>query len=126
MTLRDLSKVTWNITRVYVYARDENGLLIGEFRLGEDARRLGQGQIRAYEDGSLVVYDGNINHHNEDTKRGPEMGWWLDEAKFPEEILDAEIWHLSMTDRSSGSSVSIHIITNPLALEAAKQFYRRL
>ena len=126
ITLRELFKVNGTITRAEIQVRNDQGILLHEFYLGEkcSSAELAPRPWRAWEQGNLTASGRAINSHGKPTRNGPEMGWGLEEGTIPKELLDAEVCHLHM-----GSSdgiryrVTVDVYMQELTLEMAKAFY---
>ena len=109
ITLRELFRVTWDITVLQIVAREPDSMeFIHEWIYGEDIHE----SIHMYHDrmeGKLSIIEGRINHHGEPIRGGAETGWGVKEKLFPAEILDAPVTHLSMSSRSRGQGTSCRV-----------------
>lgn len=126
ITIRELFKVTWSITKLRIAVRNADGILIHQFCLGEDCSpaSLPQRLWWDYQAGKLTACNTPINSHNKPTRNGPEMGWGLEKDVIPPEILDAEVTILHMTSHDMiRYIVSVDIVMQELTLEMAKAFY---
>ena len=110
MTLKDLVETFWTITELNVTAREPDGTFIHEWLYGEDINET----IHMYHErvaGRLSIIKDRINAHGKATRGGSEMGWGLEEKKFPKEMLAAPITHMSASTKwgSGGHRCSIDI-----------------
>jgi hypothetical protein len=98
ITLRELFRVTWTITKAEICVRDAHGKLLHEFYLGEGCAPadLPPRAWQSWSKGTLTASGRRINGHGSSTRYGPEMGWGLLDGAIPKELLDAEVTHLSM------------------------------
>lgn len=101
ITLRDLFKTTWTITRVELTVRDEQMKLLCNAWFGKDCDRdhISSQTLMAYgwSKGTLILSDRKINVHGDADGRGqPAMGWGYKEGSIPKQLMDAEITHLGM------------------------------
>lgn len=123
MTIRDIAEVTWTITRLDVTARDENLHYLHRWFIGENAPYVGHGSLFwDIAKGKVSDIEKKINVHNNRKKNGqPEMGWGLDDAAIPAELLDAEITRLGMRSRNGIEyEVAVDVILPLLTVEMLK------
>lgn len=82
------------------------------------------GLRNAWLNNTLVYVDRTINHHNEPTKRGPEMGWGVDYSQIAPELLQAELVTLNLWwSPLRGTKVTADILLPRIQVEAANAFY---
>lgn len=123
MTIRDIAKVTWTITRLDITARDENTCFLHRWIIGEEAPYVGQGLFWDIAEGKVSDIEKKINVHNNRKANGQsEMGWGLDNAALPAEMLDAEIESLGMRCWKGGIEyeVTIDVVLPLLTVEMLK------
>jgi len=123
ITLRELFKVNGTITRVEIQVRNDRGLLLHEFYLGEkcDPEELPPRPWRAWEQGKLTASGRPINSHGKPTRYGPEQGWGLEEGAIPKELLDAEVCYLHMRSPDMiRYHVTVQVYMQELTLEMVK------
>ncbi len=132
MTIRELAKVTWTITRLDITARDENTCYLHRWIIGEAAPFIGYGGLFwDIAKGKVSDIEKKINvHGNRKTNGQQETGWGLDEAALPAELLNAEITCLGMHCRDGVEyEVSVDIALPALTAEMLKaqmgQFERK-
>ena len=99
MTLADIVAVCHTVTRVNVWARDDDGRLLQRYWIGDIPEALPQGAIWDIGRGELTVVRADINHHGEPCRGGSEMGWGFRRGIIPESLMQAEITSLSMRCR---------------------------
>lgn len=124
MTIRDIAKLTWTITRLDITARDENSCYLHRWIIGEEAPFVAHnGLFWDIAKGKVSDIEKKINVHNNRNVRGqPEMGWGLDYTALPAELLDAEITRLGMRNWKSGDEyeVTVDVVLTSLAVEMLK------
>lgn len=132
MTIRDIAKVTWTITRLDITAREENTRFLHRWIIGEKAPFVGQGGLFwDIANGKVSDIEKKINVHNSRKANGqPEIGWGLNDTALPAELLDAEITHLGMRCRDGVEyEVTVDIALSSLTVEMLKsqlgQYERR-
>lgn len=126
ITIRELFKVTWSITKLKINVRNADGILLHQFCLGEKCSPadLPQRLWWDYQAGKLTASDTPINAHGKPTHHGPESGWGLEKDVIPPEILDAEVTILHMNSHDGiRYIVCVDIVMQELTLEMAKAFY---
>lgn len=123
MTIRDLAKVTWTITRLDITARDDNTRYLHRWIIGEKASYVGHGSLFwDIAKGKVSDIEKKINVHNNRKANGqPEIGWGLDDTALPSELLDAEITHLGMRCRDGIEyEVTVDLVLPSLTVEMLK------
>ncbi len=128
VTLREILQLKFDTTALELTARDPEKLrLIQEFIICPDATdkvRRAEGLRNAWLNNTLVYVDRTINHHNEPTKRGPEMGWNVDYSQIAPELLQAELVTLNMWwSPLRGTKITADILLPRIQVEAANAFY---
>lgn len=128
VTLREILQLKFDTTALELTARDPEKLrLIQEFIIGPDASDKvyrTEGLRNAWLNNTLVYVDRTINHHNEPTKRGPEMGWSVDYSQIAPELLQAELVTLNMLwSPLRGTAITADILLPRIQVEAANAFY---
>lgn len=128
VTLREILQLKFDTTALELTARDPEKLrLIQEFIIGPDASDKvyrTEGLRNAWLNNTLVYVDRTINHHNEPTKRGPEMGWGVDYSQIAPELLQAELVTLNMWwSPLRGTTITADILLPRIQVEAANAFY---
>lgn len=125
MTIKDISEVTWTITRMDITARDENTQYLHRWIIGEPEPYIkpGSQMFWGVQRGEITVVARSINGHNERKKNGqPEMGWGLDESSIPEELLNARITRLGMRCRDGITyEVSVDVELSQILTDMLKQ-----
>lgn len=76
--------------------------------------------------GKLSIIEQKINHHGDDARGGPEMGWGVKEKIFPKDILDAPITHMSAVNAYEGGhtiyvDIEMHEMTVAAILEQEEE-----
>ena len=128
VTLREILQLKFDTTALELTARDPEKLrLIQEFIIGPDAYEHTMrtpGLRNAWLNNTLVYVDRTINHHNEPTKRGPEMGWSVDYSQIAPELLQAELVTLNLWwSPLRGTKITADILLPRIQVEAANAFY---
>ena len=128
VTLREILQLKFDATALELTARDPEKLrLIQEFIICPDASDRvyrTEGLLNAWLNSTLVYVDRTINHHNEPTKRGPEMGWSVDYSQIAPELLQAELFALNMRwSPLRGTTITADILLPRIQVEAANAFY---
>ena len=128
VTLREILQLKFDTTALELTARDPEKLrLIQEFIIGPDAYEhimRTPGLRNSWLNNTLVFVDRTINHHNEPTKRGPEMGWSVDYSQIAPELLQAELFALNMRwSPLRGTKITADILLPRIQVEAANAFY---
>lgn len=128
VTLREILQLKFDTTALELTARDPEKLrLIQEFIIGPDAYEhtmRTEGLRNSWLNNTLVFVDRTINHHNEPTKRGPEMGWGVDYSQIAPELLQAELVTLNMWwSQLRGTKITADILLPRIQVEAANAFY---
>ena len=128
VTLREILQLKFDTTALELTARDPEKLrLIQEFIIGPDASdrvHRTEGLRNAWLNNTLVYVDRTINHHNEPTKRGPEMGWSVDYSQIAPELLQAELVTLNLWWAPlRGTKITADILLPRIQVEAANAFY---
>lgn len=128
VTLREILQLKFDTTALELTARDPEKLrLIQEFIIGPDASDKvyrTEGLRNAWLNNTLVYVDRTINHHNEPTKRGPEIGWSVDYSQIAPELLQAELVTLNMWwSPLRGTLITADILLPRIQVEAANAFY---
>ena len=99
MTIREISEVTWTITRLDITARDDSTRFLHRWIIGEERPYIKPGSRIFWDEkaGKISIVERKINMHDNRKANGqPEIGWGLDESAIPAELLDAKITTLSM------------------------------
>ena len=128
VTLREILQLKFDTTALELTARDPEKLrLIQEFVIGPDAYEHTMrtpGLRNSWLNNTLVFVDRTINHHNEPTKRGPEMGWSVDYSQIAPELLQAELVTLNLWwSPLRGTKITADILLPRIQVEAANAFY---
>ena len=109
ITLRDIFAVTWDITELWITAREPESMqFIHQWAYGDGIRETTHMYYDRM-DGKLTMVNNRINHHGEATRGGAEMGWGVNEKLFPPAILDAPVTHMLMRDRSQGRGTTCSV-----------------
>ncbi len=101
MTLTDIFEVTWDITELYITAREEDLTFIHQWIYAPDPG-LSIHQKYDIADGKLTVIEKRINVHGKDTRGGPEMAWGVETKAIHKELITAPVSLLMMLPRSQG------------------------
>lgn len=110
ITLRELFKVTWDITELTITARAPNMRFLHERWYAPDAeRRETTHQMYDRLDGKLTVRNIKINAHGDNARNGPEMGWGVKEELLPKLLIDAPVTHLRMTSAFASTGGGVHV-----------------
>jgi len=129
MTIRNIAKLTWTITRLDITARDENGRYLYRWIIGEEAPFVGHGGLFwDIAKGKVSDIEKKINVHNDQKANGqPEMGWGLDDTALPAELLDAEITCLGMRCWKGGVEyeVTVDVVLSSMMVEMLKSQLRQ-
>lgn len=101
ITLREIFKVFWTITRAEITVRQPDLRFVHKWIYGEN---INESSHMYYDriSGRLSIIDRKINHHGDDGRGGCETGWGVKEKMFPKDILDAPITHMSVINHHSG------------------------
>lgn len=120
ITLRDLFKVTWDITELDITAREpDTTQYVHRWIFGEDISK--PVHIRyEQEAGRLSIIEKKINAHG-----GGEIAWGVKEKLLPADLIDAPITHLRLTRRcqDNGQTCAVDIELNRLT--AAKYIMKQ-
>lgn len=122
MTIKDVAKVQWAITKLDITARN-NGAYLHRWIFEENTEMQPVGIWRDVSGGKLSLVPVKINAHGDRKANGqPEMGWGLKEETVPAELLNAEITHLNMNCRDGITyTVSVDVEIPMLAWELLKE-----
>lgn len=124
MTIRDIAKVTWTVTRLDITAREEDNRYLRRWIIGEEAPFIGHGGLFLdIAKGEVSDIEKKINVHNNRKANGqPEIGWGLDDTALPAELLNAEITRLGMRCRNGIEyEVDVDLIFPALVVEMMKE-----
>ena len=125
MNIRDISEVTWSITRLDITARSEDTKYLHRWIIGEKMPYIKPGSRMYWDEreGKISFVEKKINIHNSRKANGqPEIGWGIDESALPAELMDAKITTLSMNCANGIEyEVTISVILPPLLVDMLKQ-----
>lgn len=101
IALNELSRVIWNITRLDITARDNEGKFLHRWIYGEQITET----IHMYHEriaGRLTIVEGKINGQGDMTRGGAEIGWGLKTDLIPKQLLTAPVTKLTPVNYKSG------------------------
>lgn len=96
--LGDLLGIIWTVTELHVSAYDDYRLQ-HEWIFGENVKETTH-MWHQREQGWLSIIDKKINLHGDIIRKNGlwETGWGVNKKNIPQEILDAEVWHMNLFD----------------------------
>lgn len=122
--LEDLLGIIWTVTELRVCAYDDYRLQ-HEWIFGEKVEETVHQRHRR-EKGFLSIIDRKINFHGDQKRKDGlwESGWGVNKKNIPQEILEAEVWHMNLFDSwypdHDGKMLSVSVNMDALTAQALK------
>ena len=122
--LGDLLGIIWTVTELRVSAYDDYRLQ-HEWIFGENVEETTH-MWHQREQGWLSIIDKKINLHGDIIRKNGlwETGWGVNKKNIPQEILDAEVWHMNLFDswypNHEGKKLSVSVNMNALTAQTLK------
>lgn len=122
--LEDLLGIIWTVTELRVCAYDDYRLQ-HEWIFGEKVEETVHQRHRR-EKGFLSIIDRKINLHGDQKRKDGlwEYGWAVNKKNIPQEILEAEVWHMNLFDSwypdHNGKMLSVSVNMDALTAQALK------
>lgn len=105
--LEDLLSIIWNVTLLHISAYSDDLRLYHTYMIGQKIE-LSVYQWHDVEKGELTAIERQINDHGTVNKRGlAESGWGINIKKIPQEMLESEVWHMSLMPRGSSTGTEL-------------------
>lgn len=126
MTVKDLFDVMRTIKEVDFVARNAEGRLLCEFRIGKEVTRdkLSSGRVYDWSKGRIYLLTRKINVHGDETRNGVEIAWGYKNKSIPDSLLNAEIAHLLVDHHYHGGyTLTPDVILSEIEVEILKRYF---